>query len=76
MTRTLPAAVATRLEKVTVDNGFDLSLPSNCAWLAFASSQAPLRIWLTAPDDLPSIAGFLMAHVAAGLENFGDSSWH
>ena len=41
----------TRLEKTAVDNGFDRELPRQDNWLAFASTQAPLRIWLTAIDD-------------------------
>lgn len=72
MTKTLSAAVATRLEKVAVDNGFDVQVQSEGAWLTFASTQAPLRIWLTAPDDPLCVAAFSMTHVAAGLEEFGD----
>ena len=43
----LSAATATRLEKSAIDNGFDLELPRQGHWLGFASTQAPLRIWLT-----------------------------
>ncbi len=68
----LSPAVTTRLEKVAIDNGFDLDLPREGAWLGFASTQAPLRIWLTAPDDLLCVAAFSMAHVATGLQEFGD----
>jgi putative restriction endonuclease len=68
----LPPAVATRLEKVAVDNGFDLDLGRVGPWLCFGSTQAPLRVWLTAPDDLLCVAALSMAHVATGLEEFGD----
>jgi putative restriction endonuclease len=68
----LPPAVATRLEKVAVDNGFDLDLGRVGQWLYFGSTQAPLRIWLTAPDDLLCVAALSMGHVATGLEEFGD----
>lgn len=37
----------TRLEKAAVDNGFDLELPRQGEWIGFASTQAPLRAWLT-----------------------------
>jgi putative restriction endonuclease len=73
VTRTLAPAVATRLEKVAVDNGFDLELPRQGDWLGFASTQAPLRIWLTAPDDLLCVAALSTAHVAASLDSFGDA---
>jgi putative restriction endonuclease len=68
----LPPAVATRLEKVAVDNGFDADLGRTGQWLCFGSTQAPLRIWLTAPDDLLCVAAFSMAHLATGLEEFGE----
>ena len=44
MTGTASPAIATRLEKMAVDNGFDLELPREGAWLGFASTQTPLRI--------------------------------
>jgi putative restriction endonuclease len=71
VTGTLSPAVATRLEKVAVDNGFDFELPRDGAWLGFASTQAPLRIWLTAPNDLLCVAALSMAQVATGLEDLG-----
>jgi putative restriction endonuclease len=39
----------TRLEKAAIDNGFDQSVPvgdSPTGWLGFASTKAPLWIWL------------------------------
>jgi hypothetical protein len=42
----LATAVASRLEKAAVDNGFDRELPAGVQWLAFASTQCPLSIWL------------------------------
>lgn len=58
---------ATRLEMAATDNGFDLGRGQDGEWLCFASSQAPLRIWLTALGG----AGFALAlsrpDVAAGL---------
>lgn len=49
----------TRLEKAAADNGFDLEFVQEDAWLGFASSHAPLRIWLTALGD-----GFFLAAVS------------
>src|SRR4051794_6613776 len=70
--RMLSLATTTRLEKVAVDNGFDFALPSDGTWLGFASTRAPLRIWLTAADDLLCVAAFSMALVETGLQEFGD----
>jgi putative restriction endonuclease len=44
---TVPQAKLTRLEKVAVDNGFDRHRPASGDWVAFASTQTPLEIWLT-----------------------------
>jgi len=72
MTPAMSPATATRLEKVAVDNGFDRELPRDGSWLSFASTQAALRLWLTAADDLVYVAALSQPHVAAGLEEFGD----
>ena len=66
------AATVSRLEKVAVDNGFDRELGREGGWLCFASSQAPVRLWLTTADDLIYLAALSMAHVVAGLGEFGD----
>ena len=42
----LSSVTASRLEKAVVDNGFDRELPMAFEWLAFASTQSTLRIWL------------------------------
>ena len=47
MTAHLTPATITRLEKAAVDNGFDQELPRQGDWLGFASTQAPLRLWLS-----------------------------
>ena len=57
----------TRLEKTAVDNGFDRELPRQDDWLAFASTQAPLRIWLTAIDDDWLVLAVSQANVARTL---------
>jgi hypothetical protein len=40
----------TLLEKAAMDNGFDLEGMHDGAWIAFASSQTSLRIWLGAQE--------------------------
>ena len=64
-------ATATRLEKVAVDNGFDQELPRAGAWLAFASSRAPLRLWLTTLDGPVIVAALSQRHVADALGDLG-----
>ena len=72
MTPAMSAATITRLEKVAVDNGFDRELPGDGSWLSFGSTQATLRLWLTAADDMVCVAALSQPNVAAGLEEFGD----
>lgn len=67
----LSPVVATRLEKVAIDNGFDQEVPGPEGWLAFASTRAPLRIWLSILGDDLFLVGFSQAHVADALEDRG-----
>ena len=60
MSQMISLVAATRLEKAAADNGFDLELPGAGEWLAFASSQTPLHIWLTALNA-PEPGGYLVA---------------
>jgi hypothetical protein len=61
----------TRIEKVAADNGFDQEHPPDGLWLAFSSTQAPLRIWLTSQGDGVFVVGMSLAHVAAALTEHG-----
>jgi hypothetical protein len=70
----VPPVTATRLEKVAVDNGFDRELAGAGAWLAFASTQATLRLWLTSVDDALFLAALSQRHVAAGLAELGQAN--
>lgn len=63
----LSAALATRLEKVAVDNGFDRELQRNGDWLSFGSTHAPLRIWLTAAGEGRFLVAFSQANVSRAL---------
>src|SRR5262245_50688190 len=67
MTTRLSPSVVTRLEKVATDNGFDRGLPSEVGWLSFASTQAPLKIWLTAVADNQLWVAFSQSNVARSL---------
>lgn len=67
---TTPATV-TRLEKAAGDNGFDRELPRQGDWLAYASTHAPLRIWLTAGTDGHPVAALSQLNVARGLDDHG-----
>lgn len=58
-----------RIEKTATDNGFDLDLPAEGDWLSFASSQTPLRIWLTAPEDRLLVVAVSQIHVLNALED-------
>jgi hypothetical protein len=68
MTSGPSAATLTLLEKLAVDNGFDRALSREGEWLAFASTQSPLRIWLSAPGEAVFLAAFSQSNVAAALE--------
>jgi putative restriction endonuclease len=64
-------ATATRLTKIAFDNGFDLEGERDGTWLAFKSTQAPLRLWLTAVGETLFIAGLSQLSVANALAAFG-----
>ena len=61
-------ATLTLLEKLAVDNGFDRELPQEGEWLAFASTQSPLGIWLSAPGEALFLAAFSKSNVEAALD--------
>jgi hypothetical protein len=67
----LTSATITRLEKAAVDNGFDQELPRQADWLGFASTQAPLRLWLSAFSDAVFIVAFSRTNVARALGEYG-----
>jgi hypothetical protein len=67
----LSLSTLTRLEKIAADNGFDLSHACEGDWLAFSSTQCPLRLWLTSLGDTVFIAALSQAHVARALSEHG-----
>lgn len=74
MTIGLSRSVTTRLEKVATDNGFDRELSPEIGWLSFASTQAPLRIWLTAVGENQFWVAFSQSNVARSLGAESDAS--
>jgi len=73
---TISPAILTLLEKVAVDNGFDRELPRQRDWLGFASTQAPLSIWLTAVGDGLFLVALSRQNVARALEDHGTAFTH
>lgn len=71
MTTALSPVIISRLEKAAVDNGFDQELPREGNWLCFASTQAPLRIWLGTFGDAVFLATFSQQNVARALGQYG-----
>lgn len=67
--RPTPSVLSTLLEKVAADNGFDRSFGATGEWLAFASTQAPLSVWLSAPGKSLFVVALSRANVAAALEH-------
>jgi hypothetical protein len=63
MASPLSSVIASRLAKAAADNGFDRELANCGAWLGFASTQCPLRIWL----GVTSSGAFLPAGSSACL---------
>lgn len=68
---TLSAVTISRLEKSAYDNGFDLPQPREGNWLAFASTQAPLRVWLSTFGEGVFMVGLSQANVAQALGEHG-----
>lgn len=66
-------AVRTRLEKAASNNGFDLDFTHEGDWIGFASSHAPLRIWLTALGDGLFLAAVSQPNVLRALTEHGTS---
>jgi hypothetical protein len=61
----------TLLEKVAMDNGFDLEMTQDGAWLPFASSQTSLRIWLGAPEGSLYVLAVSRQEVCEALPDLG-----
>lgn len=67
----LPALTITRLEKAANDNGFDIPIRHAEDWLIFESTQAPLKIWLTATSEGTLVVALSQANVDRALGDLG-----
>lgn len=65
MTISLP--VATMLEMAARNNGFDRELPPVEGWLGFASTKAPLKVWLTVRQQVDYVAALSQHNVVNAL---------
>jgi len=54
------------------NNGFDRELRTDDVWLAFASSQAPLKIWLCDQEPADYLVALSQLHVARALGDHGE----
>ena len=72
----IPSTLATRLEKAANDNGFDEELPRERDWLAYASTHAPVSVWLTGSEDGRPVVALSRADVAEALGDLGDPAQH
>ncbi len=68
---TISPLIQTRLEKAATDNGFDRALAPVGEWLAFASTQCPLRVWLRSSGDAMVLAAFSQHNVFNALSEHG-----
>jgi putative restriction endonuclease len=71
MTGVLSALTVSRLQKAATDNGFDCEMGMEDEWLAFTSTQCPLRIWLSAVDDTSLLIAFSEQSVVVALGEYG-----
>lgn len=72
MPTSLPTAIVTRLEKAAVDNGFDRELQAAGEWMAFASTQCPLCIWLGLTVGSAFAVALSQHNVAVALGTLGE----
>lgn len=71
----IPGTTRIRLEKAAADSGFDLERPTANGWLGFASSHAPIELWLGVDAQERPVAALSRSDVAAVLvPEFGDAS--
>jgi putative restriction endonuclease len=71
---TIPPHVATLLEMAASKNGFDRELSPAGDWFGFASTKAPLRVWLTVRHELDYVAALSQHSVANALTGLGSAT--
>lgn len=67
----LSPSATTRVEKAAADNGFDLARGVVGDWIPFASSYAPLEIWVTADADGGLVVAVSRLDVALAMADLG-----
>jgi hypothetical protein len=68
---TIAGHIATLLEMAATNNGFDRELRATDDWIAFASTQAPLQIWLRNQGPADYLVALSQLHVARALGDYG-----
>lgn len=68
----LTPGLVTRIQKAANDNGFDEELPRERDWLAYASTHAPVSVWLTGSEDGRPVVALSRADVAGALGDLGE----
>jgi predicted restriction endonuclease len=68
---TVDGATITRLEKAAMDNGFDRMFPVVDGWLPFASTQAPLKMWLMVTLERAFVAALSQQNVIRAMSDLG-----
>jgi len=71
MVSPLSPVTASRFEKAAVDNGFDRELSPEDGWLAFASTQTSLCIWLGISPKGDIVIALSHHNVTKALETIG-----
>jgi hypothetical protein len=67
----LSPVITSRLQKVATDNGFDQEIAQDGDWLAFASTQCPLRLWLSTAGEALFVVALSQQNVTRALGEFG-----
>ena len=63
--------MAALLELAATQSGFDIDLPAPTEWMGFASTHAPLKVWLRRGDAGAHVAALSMRNVEAALATEG-----
>jgi putative restriction endonuclease len=64
----LSLATRTRLQKLANDTGFDIERPADGTWLAFDSTSAPMRLWLSSVGETVVVVAISQTNVVEALK--------
>lgn len=68
---TISVPIASLLEMAANKNGFDLEIAPARDWLGFASTKAPLKVWLTVRDEVDYVVALSQHKVSRALDDHG-----